>query len=194
MRNRTHSKLNPHQRQEALKRIAAGETYMAIARSYAVDPNTIARWTKLAPDGSKSLPMHLVAKLPQVASAAQTAPTASVSYDDAMCGDPCGASPPSAMWWSRPRRAVVTTARGNSTHRTSRSATCLSGILPKDAAQVRLAGANPRKGLIVSAPFVVEIVVRHPPLPSAGKPQARGPATAWGPGRILAAIGTNSRK
>jgi DNA invertase Pin-like site-specific DNA recombinase len=36
-------KLNPHQRQEALKRIDAGETYMAIARSYAVDPNTIAR-------------------------------------------------------------------------------------------------------------------------------------------------------
>ena len=36
-------KLNPHQRQEALKRIDAGETYTAIARSYAVDPNTIAR-------------------------------------------------------------------------------------------------------------------------------------------------------
>ena len=36
-------KLNPHQRQEALKRIADGETYTAIARSYAVDPNTISR-------------------------------------------------------------------------------------------------------------------------------------------------------
>jgi DNA invertase Pin-like site-specific DNA recombinase len=32
-----------HQRQEALKRIADGETYTAIARSYAVDPNTISR-------------------------------------------------------------------------------------------------------------------------------------------------------
>ena len=36
-------KLNPHQRQEALKRIEAGETYTAIARTYSVDPNTIAR-------------------------------------------------------------------------------------------------------------------------------------------------------
>ena len=38
-------KLNPHQRQEALKRVAAGETYTAIARSTR-DPNTIAAWTK----------------------------------------------------------------------------------------------------------------------------------------------------
>ena len=36
-------KLNPRQRKEALKRIAHGETYTAIARSYAVDPNTISR-------------------------------------------------------------------------------------------------------------------------------------------------------
>jgi DNA invertase Pin-like site-specific DNA recombinase len=36
-------KLNPHQRGEALERIEAGETYTAIARSYAVDPNTISR-------------------------------------------------------------------------------------------------------------------------------------------------------
>ena len=47
--------LNPHQREEALKRIEAGETYTAIARSYAVDPNTISRWLcgrliELAPD------------------------------------------------------------------------------------------------------------------------------------------------
>ena len=36
-------KLNPHQHQESLKRIADGEAYTAIARSYAVDPNTISR-------------------------------------------------------------------------------------------------------------------------------------------------------
>ena len=34
-------KLDPHQRREALERIAKGETYTAIARTYAVDPNTI---------------------------------------------------------------------------------------------------------------------------------------------------------
>jgi hypothetical protein len=36
-------KLNPHQCWETLERIEAGETYTAIARSYAVDPNTISR-------------------------------------------------------------------------------------------------------------------------------------------------------
>ena len=36
-------KLDPHQRREALERIAKGETYTAIARTYAVDPNTISR-------------------------------------------------------------------------------------------------------------------------------------------------------
>jgi DNA invertase Pin-like site-specific DNA recombinase len=36
-------KLSSHQRQEALKRIDAGETYTAIARTYSVDPNTISR-------------------------------------------------------------------------------------------------------------------------------------------------------
>ena len=41
--------LNPHQRQEALKRIEAGETYTAIACSYAVDPNTISRLASLPP-------------------------------------------------------------------------------------------------------------------------------------------------
>ena len=36
-------KLDPHQRHEALERIDRGETYVAIARTYSVDPNTIAR-------------------------------------------------------------------------------------------------------------------------------------------------------
>jgi DNA invertase Pin-like site-specific DNA recombinase len=36
-------KLNAHQREEALKRRAAGETLAAIARSYAVDASTISR-------------------------------------------------------------------------------------------------------------------------------------------------------
>lgn len=37
------SKLTPHQRTEALGRLAAGETQVDIARSYAVDPTTIGR-------------------------------------------------------------------------------------------------------------------------------------------------------
>ena len=37
------SKLNDHQRREALARLAAGETQADIARSYAVDPTTIGR-------------------------------------------------------------------------------------------------------------------------------------------------------
>jgi len=36
-------KLTPHQRQEALARLAAGETQADIARTYAVDPTTIGR-------------------------------------------------------------------------------------------------------------------------------------------------------
>jgi DNA invertase Pin-like site-specific DNA recombinase len=36
-------KLNSHQRQEALARLAAGETQADIARTYAVDPTTIGR-------------------------------------------------------------------------------------------------------------------------------------------------------
>ena len=35
-------KLDPHQRRD-LELIAKGETYTAIARTYAVDPNTISR-------------------------------------------------------------------------------------------------------------------------------------------------------
>jgi DNA invertase Pin-like site-specific DNA recombinase len=36
-------KLTPHQRQEALQRLSAGETQADIARSYNVDPTTIGR-------------------------------------------------------------------------------------------------------------------------------------------------------
>jgi DNA invertase Pin-like site-specific DNA recombinase len=36
-------KLTPHQRQEALQRLTAGETQADIARTYAVDPTTIGR-------------------------------------------------------------------------------------------------------------------------------------------------------
>jgi DNA invertase Pin-like site-specific DNA recombinase len=36
-------KMTPHQRAEALARLAAGETQADIARSYAVDPTTIGR-------------------------------------------------------------------------------------------------------------------------------------------------------
>ena len=36
-------KLDLHQRHEALERIDRGDTYVAIARTYSVDPNTIAR-------------------------------------------------------------------------------------------------------------------------------------------------------
>jgi DNA invertase Pin-like site-specific DNA recombinase len=36
-------KLTPHQRQEAIQRLANGETQADIARSYAVDPTTIGR-------------------------------------------------------------------------------------------------------------------------------------------------------
>ena len=36
-------KLNPHQRQEALARLAAGETQADIARTYAVHPSTVGR-------------------------------------------------------------------------------------------------------------------------------------------------------
>ena len=36
-------KLSPHQRQEAVARLHAGETQADVARSYAVDPTTIGR-------------------------------------------------------------------------------------------------------------------------------------------------------
>jgi DNA invertase Pin-like site-specific DNA recombinase len=36
-------KLNPHQRQEALARLAAGETQADVARTYAVHPSTVGR-------------------------------------------------------------------------------------------------------------------------------------------------------
>ena len=43
------SKLTPHQRQEALQRLAAGETQADIARSYAVDATTIGRLRPFSP-------------------------------------------------------------------------------------------------------------------------------------------------
>jgi DNA invertase Pin-like site-specific DNA recombinase len=36
-------KLTPHQREEALRRLAAGETQADVARTYNVDPTTIGR-------------------------------------------------------------------------------------------------------------------------------------------------------
>ena len=36
-------KMTPHQRQEALQRLAAGETMADVARTYAVDATTIGR-------------------------------------------------------------------------------------------------------------------------------------------------------
>ena len=36
-------KLDAHQRQEALERLANGETLIDVARTYAVDPTTIGR-------------------------------------------------------------------------------------------------------------------------------------------------------
>ena len=49
-------KLTAHQRQEALARLANGETQADIARSYAVDPTTIGRLIS----GAKTLPVRLV--------------------------------------------------------------------------------------------------------------------------------------
>jgi DNA invertase Pin-like site-specific DNA recombinase len=43
------SKLTAHQRQEALQRLAAGETQADIARSYAVDATTIGRLRPFSP-------------------------------------------------------------------------------------------------------------------------------------------------
>jgi len=44
-------KLTPHQRQEALQRLRAGETMTDIARTYAVDPATISRLAAHSPFG-----------------------------------------------------------------------------------------------------------------------------------------------
>jgi DNA invertase Pin-like site-specific DNA recombinase len=49
-------KLTPHQRQEALARLTAGETQADIARSYNVDATTIGRL-----QGGSSLPLEGVA-------------------------------------------------------------------------------------------------------------------------------------
>jgi DNA invertase Pin-like site-specific DNA recombinase len=45
-------KLTPHQRQEALQRLAAGETQADVARTYNVDATTIGRLASPSPFGS----------------------------------------------------------------------------------------------------------------------------------------------
>ena len=42
-------KMTPHQRQEALQRLAAGETMADVARTYAVDATTIGRLAASSP-------------------------------------------------------------------------------------------------------------------------------------------------
>jgi DNA invertase Pin-like site-specific DNA recombinase len=42
-------KMTPHQRQEALQRLAAGETMTDVARTYNVDPGTISRLAASSP-------------------------------------------------------------------------------------------------------------------------------------------------
>ena len=42
-------KMTPHQRQEALQRLAAGETQADVARTYAVDAATISRLAAASP-------------------------------------------------------------------------------------------------------------------------------------------------
>ena len=42
-------KMTPHQRQEALQRLNAGETMADVARTYAVDPATISRFAASSP-------------------------------------------------------------------------------------------------------------------------------------------------
>src|SRR5436853_45845 len=44
-------KMTPHQRQEALQRLAAGETYADVARTYNVDATTIGRLAAASPFG-----------------------------------------------------------------------------------------------------------------------------------------------
>jgi hypothetical protein len=44
-------KMTPHQRQEALQRLAAGETYADLARAYNVDATTIGRLAAASPFG-----------------------------------------------------------------------------------------------------------------------------------------------
>jgi hypothetical protein len=41
--------MTPHQRQEALQRLAAGETYADLARAYNVDATTIGRLVAASP-------------------------------------------------------------------------------------------------------------------------------------------------
>ena len=45
--------MTPHQRQEALQRLAAGETYADVARTYNVDATTIGRLASFQPFRAK---------------------------------------------------------------------------------------------------------------------------------------------
>jgi DNA invertase Pin-like site-specific DNA recombinase len=48
-------KLTPHQRQEALQRLHAGETMADVARTYAVDASTISRLAQASPFGQSAV-------------------------------------------------------------------------------------------------------------------------------------------
>jgi ATP-dependent DNA ligase len=48
-------KLTPHQRQEALRRLHAGETMADVARTYAVDASTISRLAQASPFGQSAV-------------------------------------------------------------------------------------------------------------------------------------------
>jgi len=48
-------KMTPHQRQEALQRLAAGETYADVARTYNVDATTIGRLAAASPFGPSAV-------------------------------------------------------------------------------------------------------------------------------------------
>jgi DNA polymerase I-like protein with 3'-5' exonuclease and polymerase domains len=47
--------MTPHQRQEALQRLAAGETHADVARTYNVDATTIGRLASSSPFGPSAV-------------------------------------------------------------------------------------------------------------------------------------------
>jgi DNA invertase Pin-like site-specific DNA recombinase len=51
-------KMTPHQRQEALQRLAAGETMADVARTYAVDATTIGRMAAASPFAQSAAGVH----------------------------------------------------------------------------------------------------------------------------------------
>jgi DNA invertase Pin-like site-specific DNA recombinase len=76
-------KMTPHQRQEALQRLAAGETMADVARTYAVDATTIDRWR----------PPALSSKARPSCEARQTvASGSSIQKDSALSQGPAGTS------------------------------------------------------------------------------------------------------